>query len=254
MKSHEEEILCLRLSTRLYPRIADLFTDNSMRSGDPCLIVSYTGGPWTKAPFTSVEALKAAGLPSLGSYMIAGSSVTVYFATTTRRGSTVMPGGAVKVWTRSAIAYAADGPIDELGDDGNNVFYISARRGRKAMDTDKDPTEKTAIIDLGDAAYFPILAPEGKRLFNVAPPLDVVVAWGLPVDSVTFMVNENGIGRLRFYEGEKQALDTSKVQSMKGAVVRFHGEEATIKWKSKYRRAVARFSIEATEDILGEDE
>ena len=116
---------------------------------------------------------------------------------------------------------------------------------------DKGPVEK--MIDLGDANYWAIPTPKGT-LFQVAPPLDVTKSWGLPPDSVTFMVNDKGVGRLRFYEGDKEDLNTSKVQSMKGAVVQFHGEEATVKWKSKYRRAIARFSADATEDILGLDE
>ena len=92
---------------------------------------------------------------------------------------------------------------------------------------------------------------KGHKVYGVAPDGKTAQAWGIPADAVTFVVRKDGTGRVRVYEGDKEDLDTSKVQDMDGKIMSFRGQEAPFKWRQRARRAVAELVAEQVAAITG---
>ena len=121
-----------------------------------------------------------------------------------------------------------------------------------AVPKDKGPQDKpTGEIDFGAAVMFPIESDaKGRAQYRVAPPSQVITEYGIPSEAVTFKVLNNGEGRLKVYEGDKEDLDTSKVRTMENHAVRFHGQLSQFVWRPTNRRAIARFTPEQVAQIV----
>ena len=129
--------------------------------------------------------------------------------------------------------------------------------GMAAAIRDKVPQEKPVagpkVIDFGPAAnIFPVRVPvQEGRMYDVAPPLEVIQDWGIPDEGVTFFVRPDGAGRLRIYEGNKADLAESRVQDMDRHPVSFRGAASKFRWRKKKRRAVAQFTAAQVQVIIG---
>ena len=115
------------------------------------------------------------------------------------------------------------------------------------------PQEKLSLVDFGESVnkFLTKRGKRGGRLYLIAPPAEVAEEWGLPEEAVSFFVRPDGAGRLRVYEGNKEDLDTSRVQDMDRHPVSLGGYRAVFEWRSLKRRAVAQFTPAQVQAIVG---
>ena len=123
-----------------------------------------------------------------------------------------------------------------------------------AVPKDKGPQDKpTGEIDFGAAKKTPIPPDaKGRAQYVISTPPPIITEYGIPPEAVTLKVLNNGEGRLRVYEGDKEDLDTSKVRTMENHAVRLHGQLSQFIWRQKNRRAIARFTPEQVAQIMQE--
>ena len=103
----------------------------------------------------------------------------------------------------------AEQPKEETPMDDESSRSSCAKRQRP-------PRQALGEIDFGEAVMFPI-APDakGRASIGFAPPSQVMATeYGIPSEAVSFKVLNNGEGRLKVYEGDKEDLDASKVRTM----------------------------------------
>ena len=97
------------------------FYPDGVHSGMSAVALRHPGGPWTTAPYSSIEAMSR--LPVFAEFEIDG--VRIVLAETTVKGSTTSKNG-VEVWTKPAMAYASTVRLFESGHSRQegDVFYI----------------------------------------------------------------------------------------------------------------------------------
>ena len=131
------------------------FYPNGVHPGMPAVALRHPGGPWTTAPYSSIEAMSR--LPVFAEFVIDG--VRIVLAETTTKGSTTSRNG-VEVWTKPAMAYASTVRLFESSHSrlGGDVFYILPH-----PDNEKPSNTISAGIALGEgtAGRDAVLTPRG---------------------------------------------------------------------------------------------